>query len=89
MRTQEAVPELVWCPANIMEMNMPVISSAVKRGLPSSSLIMISTSSMSRWLLSVGGLAIRLFMISWTSATKPARAASRCRKLSISRYGST
>ncbi|SKW27562.1 Uncharacterised protein [Mycobacteroides abscessus subsp. abscessus] len=59
MSTQEAVPELVWWPANIIEMNIPVISSAVKRGLPCSSLIMISTSSMSRWLLSVGESADR------------------------------
>ena len=29
---QAAVPELVWCPANIIEMNMPVISSAEKCG---------------------------------------------------------
>ena len=38
----------MWCPANIIEMNMPVTSSAEKRGLPSSSLIDISTSSRSR-----------------------------------------
>ena len=36
---------------------MPVISSAENRGLPSSSLTVISTSSMSRSLLSAGGLA--------------------------------
>src|SRR6267378_4300644 len=55
----DAVPELVWCPANIIEMNMPVISSAENRGLPASSLAVTSTSSMSRFLLSAGGLATR------------------------------
>ena len=40
-------------------MNIPVTSSAEKRGLPSSSLIETSTSSMSRSLLSLGGLAMR------------------------------
>ena len=28
MRVQAAVPEVVWCPANIIEMNIPVTSSA-------------------------------------------------------------
>ena len=30
MSVQAAVPEVVWCPANIIEMNMPVTSSAEK-----------------------------------------------------------
>ena len=75
----------MWWPANISEMNMPVTSSAENRGLPSSSLIDTSTSSMSRSLLSLGGLAIRPFMISCTSATSLTRASSRMRKLSIGR----
>ena len=28
MSVHAAVPEVVWCPANIIEMNMPVTSSA-------------------------------------------------------------
>ncbi len=28
IRVQAAVPDVVWCPANIIEMNMPVTSSA-------------------------------------------------------------
>ena len=34
MSVQAAVPDVVWCPANIIEMNMPVTSSARKRGCP-------------------------------------------------------
>ena len=52
MSVHAAVPEVVWCPANIIEMNMPVTWSAVKRSVPSSFLIDIRTSSRSivmRW----------------------------------------
>ena len=48
MRVHAAVPDVVWCPANIMEMNMPVTTSALKRGLPSGSRTLMSTSSRSR-----------------------------------------
>ncbi len=40
--------------ANIIEMNMPVTSSAETPGVPVSALTAMSTSSMSRSLLSVG-----------------------------------
>ncbi len=36
MRVQAAVPDVVWWPANIIEMKIPVTSSAVKRCEPSS-----------------------------------------------------
>ena len=45
---QAAVPEVVWWPANIIEMNMPVTLSVEKRGVPSSLRIDMSTSSRSR-----------------------------------------
>ena len=47
MSVHAAVPDVVWWPANIMEMNMPVTVSAQKRGDPSSSRIDMSTSSRS------------------------------------------
>ena len=57
MSVQAAVPEVVWCPANIIEMNMPVMMSALKWSEPSSSLIDMRTSSRSRSSLSGDGLA--------------------------------
>ena len=83
MSVQAAVPEVVWWPANIMEMNMPVTSSARNRGDPSSLVMDMSTSSRSRSSSSDGGAAARRSMIPSTSSTSPTRAASRRRKLSM------
>ena len=71
MSVQAAVPEVVWWPANIMEMNMPVTVSALKRGEPSSSRIDMSTSSRSRSSSAAGGPAARRSMIPCTSSTSP------------------
>ena len=83
MSVQAAVPDVVWCPANIMEMNMPVTSSARKRGEPSSSVIDMSTSSRSR-SSSVGRRRRRPpFHDALDQLDQPTRAASRRRKLSM------
>ena len=72
MSVHAAVPEVVWCPANIIEMNMPVTSSAQNRSEPSGFLIDMSTSSRSRSSSSAGGgSTARRSMIPWTSSTRP------------------
>ena len=84
MSIQALVPEVVWCPANIIEMKMPVTSSGVNRCVPSSFFTETSTSSRSRSSLSAGGLATRSSMIAETSSTSPARASSRLRNAGMS-----
>ena len=83
MSVHAAVPDVVWWPANIIEMNMPVTMSVENRGVPSSSWIDIRTSSRSRSSSVAGGPCRRRSMISCTSSTSPGRAASRRRKLSM------
>ena len=63
MSVHAAVPEVVWCPANIIEMNMPVMMSAENCGSPSSSLIDSSTSTRSMSSLSGVGAARRFSMM--------------------------
>ena len=49
MRVQAAVPDVVWCPANIIEMNMPVTSVGRRSAaIRPRCVIDISTSSRSR-----------------------------------------
>ena len=88
MSIQALVPDVVWWPANIMEMKIPVTSLGVNRWVPSSFLIDTNTSRRSRSSLSAGGFAIRSSMIAETSSTRPSRAASRRRNDSMSAYGS-
>ena len=83
MSVQAAVPDVVWWPANIIEMNMPVTRSGLKRGPPSSSVIDMSTSSRSRSSVSGAVSEARPFMMFSTSDTSPTRASSRRRKLSM------
>ena len=84
MSVQAAVPEVVWWPANIMEMNIPVTVSALKRGEPSSSRIDIKMSSRSASPSGAGGPEARRSMMLPTSSTSSTRAASRRWKLSMS-----
>ena len=89
MSVQAAVPDVVWWPANIMEMNMPVTVSAPNRRDPSSSRMDMRTSSRSDSPSGGGGPAARRSMMPDTSSTSATLAASRRRKLSMSAYGST
>ncbi len=84
MRVQAAVPEVVWWPANIIEMNMPVTSSGRKPRRAVGFLTDISTSTRSDSSSPTGGAAARPSMIPWISETRSARAASRRWKLSMS-----
>ena len=84
IRVQAAVPEVVWWPANIIEMNMPVTSSGRNRSVPSGFLTDMSTSTRSCSSAGAGGPAARPSMIPWMSVTSSARAASRRWKLSMS-----
>ena len=84
MRVHAAVPEVVWWPANIMEMNIPVTCRwriAVHR--PPRRIDM-RTSRRSRSSSVAGGPVVRRSMMPWTRSTSPRRAASRRRKVSMS-----
>jgi hypothetical protein len=81
---QDAVPLLVWWPANIIEMKMPVMTSASNWSEPSSFRSEMRTSRRSRSSLATGPRALRRSMIPCTSATSFSLAVSRIRKLSMS-----
>ena len=73
MTIHDAVVEVVWWPANIIEMKMPVTWSALNRGVPSSSRIESSTSRRSRSSSGGGSVARRPSMIPCTRRTSSAR----------------